>query len=89
MSAGSVEKLGGICPPPGLSILEGKEVRCGVTLRKGQTLLLVSDGVEEDKVLELSKENDSPAVLAEELLKQTAREDDATVVTIRLVTAKQ
>lgn len=88
MGIAGAEKLGVTSPPPGLSVEAGQEVRCGLTLRKGQTLLLVSDGVEEDGVMALCKESGSPAVVAEELLKQTAREDDATVVTIRLVGAK-
>lgn len=89
LSAGGTEKLGATTPPPGLSVSGEQEVRCGLTLRKGQTLLLVSDGVETEQVLHLCKGIASPAVLAEELLKQTTREDDATVVTIRLVTTKQ
>ena len=89
MGVGGAEKLGATSPPPGLSVNGGQEVRCGITLRKGQTLLLVSDGVEEEGVVRLCKESGSPAVVAEELLKQSAREDDATVVTIRLVSVKQ
>jgi len=89
ISAGGTEKLGATCPPPGMSVKQEQEVRCGITMRKGQTLLLVSDGVEEDAVMGLCKENNAPAVLAEELLKRAAREDDATVVTIRLVSIKQ
>ena len=88
MTAAGTEKLGTTSPPPGLSIGADQEVRCCVTMRKGQTLLLVSDGVEEDAVLTLCKDSGSPAVLAEELLKQSAREDDATVVTIRLIGVK-
>lgn len=87
MSAGGTEKLGTTSPPPGLSVADSREVRCSLTLRKGQTLLLVSDGVEEDGVGTLCKENGSPAVVAEELLKKSLPEDDATVVTIRLISA--
>ena len=88
VSNGGVEKLGTTSPPPGLSVEGERLVRCGLALRKGQTLLMVSDGVETDGITELCKESGSPAVLAETLLKQTVREDDATVVTIRLVGAK-
>ena len=89
ISAGGTEKLGASSPPPGITVTQEQEVRCGITMRKGQTLLLVSDGVEEDAVVTLCKEGGSPAVVAEELLKRSAREDDATVVTIRLVSIKQ
>lgn len=88
MTPSGAEKIGTTSPPPGLSVGQEQEVRCGMTMRKGQTLLLVSDGVEEDAVLAACRESGSPAVLAEELLKQAAREDDATVVTIRLVSAR-
>ena len=83
-SAGAV-KVGTVSVPPGLSVWEGREVRCGLTLRKGQTLLLVSDGLEEEQVMEGCKGPSSPAVLAETLLKQASPEDDATVVTIQLI----
>lgn len=86
---GTAEKLGEISPPPGLAVAQSQEVRCGLTLRKGQTLLLVSDGVEEDAVTALWKESGSPAVLAEALVKKSQLEDDATVVTIRLASIKQ
>jgi len=89
ISAGNVEKLGEVCPPPGLSVAEGREVRCSVTLRRGQTLLLISDGVEEKDVQTLAREAGAPAVLAETLLKDAPQEDDATVVTIRLAATKQ
>lgn len=88
MMPGGAEKLGTTSPPPGLRVADDREVRCGLTLRKGQTLLLVSDGVEEEGILTLCRENGSPAVVAEELLKKTLREDDATIVTIRLVGSK-
>lgn len=81
-------KLGAASPPPGLSVTDGREVRCGLTLRKGQLLLLVSDGLEEAQVLEACQKPSPPAVLAESLLKSASREDDATVVTIQLVSAK-
>ena len=89
MRAGEIEKLGTVSPPPGLSVEGGQEVCCSITLRKGQTLLLVSDGVEEESVIGLCKESGSAAVAAEELLKHSSQEDDATVVTVRLITTKQ
>ena len=79
-----VKKLGSVSPPPGLSVTQGQEVRCSLTLRKGQTLLLASDGVREEQVLETGKEPLSPAALAGILLKNTQTQDDATIVTVQL-----
>ena len=81
-------KLGTVSPPPGLSVTEGKEVRCSLSLRKGQMLLLASDGLPETQILESCKAPTSPAALAEKLLKEASSEDDATVVTIQLISAK-
>ena len=82
------KKLGTVSPPPGLSVTQGQEVRCSLTLRKGQMLLLVSDGVREELVLEHCKVPTSPSVLAGALLKDTEAQDDATVVTIQLNPAR-
>ena len=56
-------------------------------MKREQVLLLVSDGLEETKVQDLCKAGvrSSPAVLAEELIRNAASEDDATVVTIQLL----
>lgn len=88
LSSAGTEKLGSSSPPPGLSVTDGREVTCTFLMRRGQTLLLVSDGVAEETVLELGKQPCSAAVLAEELLKRTPAEDDATVVAIQLIGAK-
>ena len=85
---GSAEKLGSSSPPPGVYAAEGCEVRCGFYLKKDQALLLVSDGLEEAQVQAFCKDYPcSPAVLAESLVRNGSREDDATVVTIQLVPA--
>ena len=55
---------------------------------KGQTLLMVSDGIAEERVLEVCREQVSPASLAQSLLKDAEGEDDATIVTVRLTAAK-
>ena len=88
VSAEGTVKLGTVSPPPGLSVKEGQEVRCGFTLRKGQVLLLVSDGITEEEILKAGKDPSSPAALAQRMLKEAPPEDDATVVTIQLVSAK-
>ena len=65
----------------GLSALDGEQI-----------LLLVSDGVEEEQVLGICRENTQVTAegLARDLLEGTDREDqdDATVVTIQLLPAK-
>lgn len=88
LDKGTPKKLGTVSPPPGLSVTGGQEVRCSFTLRKEQTLLLVSDGVREEQVLECCKEPTTLSVLAGALLKETASQDDATVVAIQLTPAK-
>jgi len=90
VGTGSVEKLGTASSPPGLSVTDARQISCSFTLRKGQLLLLVSDGLEEEQVLERCRlqKQQSPAALAETLLKNASQEDDATVVTIQLINIK-
>ena len=88
VSGGCAEKIGTATPPPGLSVSEGRETVERLSLRRGEVLILVSDGVELEAahrriggIWELP-----PGVLAAELLEQGAgqREDDATVVAVVL-----
>ena len=90
VGAGGTEKLGVSSPPPGLSVTLTRETRCSVLLRKGQILLLASDGLEETEILEVCRgqKQRSAAMLAETLLKNAPQEDDATVVTIQLLSPK-
>ena len=90
VGAGSVEKLGAASPPPGISVTNTGEMTCSFLLKRGQILLLVSDGLEEEQVLSLCRrqKHTSAAVLAQSLLKEASREDDATVVAIQLIYAK-
>lgn len=90
VGAGGTEKLGIPSAPPGLSVTGTRETCCGVLLRKGQLLLLVSDGLVEAEVLDIcrTQKQRAPAALAEALLKNAPHEDDATVVTIQLVCPK-
>ena len=81
-------KLGSVSLPPGFSVEEGKEVRCNLSLRKGQILLLVSDGIVEENVLPCCEEGASAAALANKLLKDAVSEDDATIVTLQLMPIK-
>ena len=90
VSAAGTEKLGTTSPPPGLWVTNTQEVTCSVLMKRGQILLLVSDGLEEAQVMALCRQqkHTSPAALAERLLKEASCEDDATVVAIQLLYAK-
>ncbi len=85
------EKIGAATPPPGLSVTDCQEASYKLTLRRGQTLIMVSDGVPEEEALRccLESNQESPDSLATKLLSRTADsgQDDATVVTVRLLSA--
>lgn len=86
-----VEKLGTTTLPPGVSVSDPRKLVSSFTMKKGQSLLLVSDGLDEARVLELcrSQKEHSPAMLAQMLLKEASPEDDATVVTVQLLPEKK
>lgn len=90
VSRGSTEKLGGSSLPPGISVTDFKEVSCSCTLRREQILLLVSDGLSEEQVLQHCREPITAERLGRTLLESTRQrgEDDATLVTIQLFPAK-
>lgn len=82
------EKIGTAGPPPGLSVTDGRETVERLSLRRGETLIMVSDGVDGEDVLR--RDGDFPAeppgVLAAKILEgiQVDRSDDATVAVVRL-----
>ncbi len=82
------EKIGTAGPPPGLSVTDGRENAYRLSLRRGEILLLVSDGVGEEEALRccLDMTDASPGELARALLTcgQLSGEDDSTVITVRL-----
>ena len=82
------EKIGTAGPPPGLSVTDGRENTYRLSLRRGEILVLVSDGVGEEEALRccLDMTGASPGELARALLtcSQLSGEDDATVITVRL-----
>lgn len=82
------EKIGTAGPPPGLSVTDQRETVERLSLRRGETLVLVSDGVGEEEALRccLDGVGRSPGELAAGLLTfaQVGGEDDATVITVRL-----
>ena len=83
-----MEKTGTATPPPGISVTEGRESVIKLSLRRGETLILVSDGVEFGEVLRRERlaPDLPPGEMAERLLSLGAApgEDDATAVVIRL-----
>jgi len=88
LSAYGAEKIGTAGPPPGLSVTEHREAAHQLSLRRGECLLLVSDGVPQEAALRccLLRGNATPGELAQQLLLsgQLEGEDDATVVTVFL-----
>ncbi len=82
------EKIGTATPPPGLSISEGRETVDRLSLRRGEALILFSDGVDgEDAIRRAAHAPDAPpGELAEKLLEYGRGDgtDDATAAVIRL-----
>jgi len=82
------EKTGTATPPPGISVTEGRESVVKLSLRRGEVLILLSDGVKAGEVLrrERMAPDTPPGELAERILALGAAsgEDDATAVVIRL-----
>ena len=80
------EKIGTATPPPGLSVTRTRETVTRLSLRRGESLILLSDGVDAESALRrggISPE-EPPGELAARLLKKGKGEDDATAVVIRL-----
>ena len=82
------EKIGTAGPPPGLSVSETRETVERLSLRRGETLILLSDGVDGEGVRHHLKEAMSlpSGELAARLLELGASEgaDDATVAVVRI-----
>ena len=82
------EKIGTVGPPPGLSILDSRETTDRLSLRRGEVLILLSDGVDGEAALRrmggISAQ--PPGELAAKILQFGARdsEDDATVAAVCL-----
>ena len=88
LRASGAEKIGTAGPPPGLSVNEVRETVDRLSLRRGEALILFSDGVDAQRALR--REGVTPQVppgeLAAKLLEQAGEErlDDATAAVIRL-----
>ena len=87
MSYAGTEKIGTAGPPPGLSVGESRETVERLSLRRGETLILLSDGVSGEDALRRAGSEESLEALAEKLLQTGCRDrvDDATVAVVRLV----
>ena len=87
----SAEKIGTAGPPPGLSLTDQRETVTQLSLRRGEWLVMLSDGVGGEESLRGWAEvpTASPGELAAELLAQTdgERGDDATAAVVRLQAA--
>ncbi|MBQ9148412.1 MAG: SpoIIE family protein phosphatase [Oscillospiraceae bacterium] len=88
LQEGTAEKIGTAGPPPGLSVKEGRETVQRLSLRRGEVLIMLSDGVDGEGALRrVSQFTDSPpGELAAKLVADGFREaeDDATAAVIRL-----
>ena len=85
---GEPMKIGTAAPPPGLSVTDGRETVERLSLRKGETLILLSDGAGGEGSLRSALEGNGepPSELAARILACSQREgtDDATVAVVRL-----
>ena len=81
------EKIGTAGPPPGLLVADSPGAAQRLSLRRGEILLLLSDGVDGEAALPLClAEEEPPGELAARILERGtgAGNDDATVAIVRL-----
>lgn len=81
------EKIGTVTPPPGLSVTDARETVERLSLRRGETLVLLSDGVGGEGALCFASPDGSAEELAAGILEAGSKDgaDDATVAVIRLI----
>lgn len=87
------ERIGTVSPPPGLSVAEGREQTEQITMKNGEWLVMVSDGVDSRAALRCCMElcDRTPGELAAGLLScgvapaMPGKPDDATVALVRLL----
>lgn len=87
LRAKGAEKIGTATPPPGIGIADARETVDRLSLRRGEMLILVSDGAEVGEILRRGEVRPlPPGELAEWLLEECGAdgEDDATVAVMRL-----
>ena len=88
ISRGDIIKIGTAAPPPGLSVTDGRETVEKLSLRRGEMLIMLSDGAGGEGSLRQSLEGaaEPPGELAARILECSRAEgtDDATVAVVRL-----
>lgn len=93
IGAVGAEKIGTAGPPPGLSVTDYRESMERLSLRRGQMLVMVSDGIGETEALRCCMDSvgKSCGEVAVALLAtgQVSGQDDATVVTVTLDPAEE
>jgi stage II sporulation protein E len=86
---GNVERIGQAGPPPGISVSDAREQVDRFTLRRGETLILLSDGVDSQIILRNAAQwsGDSPGAMAAKILENGhgGGSDDATAAVLRLI----
>lgn len=88
ISRGEPVKIGTATPPPGLSVTDCRETVARLSLRRGETLVLLSDGASGEEQVHLCWERAGEPVseFAARILESgsAGRSDDATVAVVRL-----
>ena len=88
VSRGETVKIGTAGPPPGLSVTDSQETTERLSLRRGETLVLLSDGAGGEEALRQAWgwSTEPPGELAARILEGSRQEggDDATVAVVRL-----
>lgn len=83
------DRVGSISPPPGLSVTEHREQTHRISLKRGEMLVLISDGAHDEDTLRRCTEaaGKSPGQLGKSLMARCriTATDDATAVIIRLL----
>ncbi len=87
------ERIGVPGVPPGLSVEEQRETIDRVSLRRGETLVMLSDGIQADAAIHSlgSYDTEAPGTLAARLLEKGKGDgaDDATAAVVRLMPLAQ
>ena len=82
------EKIGTATPPPGICVSDSRETVMRLSLRRGETLVMASDGAEVGEPLRRIEHSPDlpPGELAAKLLElcTSKAEDDATIAVVRL-----
>ena len=82
-----IEKIGTASPPPGLGVGEAHRAGCvRLSLKRGETLVLVSDGIVEQAALRVLRTGVAPEALAAGIVSRGASEepDDRSAAVLRL-----